>query len=353
MRYSHCRSQHHHSRRRRRDCALGRRHILDEHGSGPGGSIRALIATGGVNQKTAGYSILNGATALGIGSELINPEGLPVMQEEQIRELARRYLKIVKAARAQKEAGDPMAYRIVMAVCLSVLGTIRPLSAAEGVYENGPKQSFEVTNTQRLPFAPGGAIRLNSSYGYLTVEGWDEPEVEITVIKSTDSFYEPSRQPRAEQPFPQVRVAAERRSDNELVISTMVSGRHRFLPRAEHGVTVEYKIHVPRDSRLVVHHDHGYVWVSDVTGDLDLRSHTGDMIVMLPGPGPYSIDARTRLGSVSSDITGKSLSRLSQLLVGSHFDYASQAPQRRIYLRMGRGSIEVLRDLPDRPVEKR
>ncbi len=64
-----------------------------------------LIATGGVNQRTAGDFILNGAAALGIGSELINPEGLPVMQEEQIRELARRYLKIVKAARAQKEGG--------------------------------------------------------------------------------------------------------------------------------------------------------------------------------------------------------------------------------------------------------
>jgi 2-dehydro-3-deoxyphosphogluconate aldolase/(4S)-4-hydroxy-2-oxoglutarate aldolase len=62
-----------------------------------------LIATGGVNQRTAGDFILNGATALGIGSELINPEGLPLMKEEQIRELARRYLKIVKAARAQRD----------------------------------------------------------------------------------------------------------------------------------------------------------------------------------------------------------------------------------------------------------
>jgi 2-dehydro-3-deoxyphosphogluconate aldolase/(4S)-4-hydroxy-2-oxoglutarate aldolase len=63
-----------------------------------------LIATGGVNQKTAGNFILAGATALGIGSELINPEGLPEMREEQIQELARRYLGIVKAARAQKNA---------------------------------------------------------------------------------------------------------------------------------------------------------------------------------------------------------------------------------------------------------
>jgi 2-dehydro-3-deoxyphosphogluconate aldolase/(4S)-4-hydroxy-2-oxoglutarate aldolase len=64
-----------------------------------------LIATGGVNQRTAGDFILYGAAALGIGSELINPEGLPLMKEEQIRELARRYLKIVKTARAQKDGG--------------------------------------------------------------------------------------------------------------------------------------------------------------------------------------------------------------------------------------------------------
>ena len=244
-----------------------------------------------------------------------------------------------------------MTNGLVMAFGLSVLGTI-PLSAAEAVYEKGPKQSFEVTKTERVPFAPGGTIHIDNSYGYLTVEGWDEPEVEIAVVKSTNSFYEPSQQQRAEQSFEQIRVTVERRSDKELAISTITPGSHRFLPKAERGVTVEYKIHVPRDSRLIVHHDNGYVWVSDVTGDLDVRSHTGDMIVMLPDPGPYSIDARTRLGSVSSDVTGKSRSRFSQFLIGSHFDYASQTPKRRIYLRMGRGSIEILQDVPDRPLEK-
>src|SRR4029077_16747341 len=64
-----------------------------------------LIATGGVNQHTAGNFILAGAAALGIGAELINPEALPFMKEEQIHELARRYMGMVKAARAQRQGG--------------------------------------------------------------------------------------------------------------------------------------------------------------------------------------------------------------------------------------------------------
>ena len=61
-----------------------------------------LIATGGVNQQTAASFILAGAAALGIGAELINPESLPEMREEQVRELARRYLQMVRTARAQR-----------------------------------------------------------------------------------------------------------------------------------------------------------------------------------------------------------------------------------------------------------
>jgi 2-dehydro-3-deoxyphosphogluconate aldolase/(4S)-4-hydroxy-2-oxoglutarate aldolase len=59
-----------------------------------------LIASGGVNQQTAANFILAGATALGIGAELIPGEALKARKEEQISELARRFLSMVKDARA-------------------------------------------------------------------------------------------------------------------------------------------------------------------------------------------------------------------------------------------------------------
>ena len=64
-----------------------------------------LIASGGVNQQTAANFILAGATALGIGSELIPKEALTRRQEAWIGELARRFTGIVRDARSQLLAG--------------------------------------------------------------------------------------------------------------------------------------------------------------------------------------------------------------------------------------------------------
>jgi 2-dehydro-3-deoxyphosphogluconate aldolase/(4S)-4-hydroxy-2-oxoglutarate aldolase len=63
-----------------------------------------LIAAGGVNQKTADEFILAGAAALGIGSELISKTAIQLRQPKRIQELARRYVAMVKAARAEFNA---------------------------------------------------------------------------------------------------------------------------------------------------------------------------------------------------------------------------------------------------------
>jgi 2-dehydro-3-deoxyphosphogluconate aldolase/(4S)-4-hydroxy-2-oxoglutarate aldolase len=60
-----------------------------------------LIASGGVNQHTAVDFILAGATALGIGRDLIHPDAIHRRESGWIHELSRRYLAMVKMARAQ------------------------------------------------------------------------------------------------------------------------------------------------------------------------------------------------------------------------------------------------------------
>ena len=46
--------------------------------------------------------ILAGASALGIGGELVPPGAIARRQDEQIQELARRFLKLVREARDLK-----------------------------------------------------------------------------------------------------------------------------------------------------------------------------------------------------------------------------------------------------------
>jgi 2-dehydro-3-deoxyphosphogluconate aldolase / (4S)-4-hydroxy-2-oxoglutarate aldolase len=63
-----------------------------------------LIAAGGVNQKTACNFIMNGACAIGVGEQLVPQESIKLRQEERIHELARRFIKSVKTARARVAA---------------------------------------------------------------------------------------------------------------------------------------------------------------------------------------------------------------------------------------------------------
>jgi len=60
-----------------------------------------LVPTGGVNLNTAAEFIEAGAVALGIGGELVQAEALKANKPEVIVENARKFLAIVRQARAQ------------------------------------------------------------------------------------------------------------------------------------------------------------------------------------------------------------------------------------------------------------
>jgi 2-dehydro-3-deoxyphosphogluconate aldolase / (4S)-4-hydroxy-2-oxoglutarate aldolase len=59
----------------------------------------AFIAAGGVNQQTAGKYLEAGATAVGIGADLIPPRAITIREAAWIEELARRYVETVRHLR--------------------------------------------------------------------------------------------------------------------------------------------------------------------------------------------------------------------------------------------------------------
>jgi hypothetical protein len=198
---------------------------------------------------------------------------------------------------------------------------------------------IHVTSTQQVPFSAGGTIHVDHSYGELSIEGWDRPEVELTVTKSPDGLYGAKDQAEATKLMEKVQVTAERRSDSELEIATSVTQfsrwRHPFGPLG--GVMLEYRIRVPRNSKLVIHHDNGEVLVSSIDADIEATGHAGDIVVLLPETGKYSIDAKSKFGTLSCDFEGDYRHKMG----GTQYTQTAPAPAHRIYLRMGRGGISI------------
>jgi hypothetical protein len=214
-----------------------------------------------------------------------------------------------------------------------------PLMAASRHKVDGNKKVVEVTNTQNLPFQPGGTIHVNHSYGELSVEGWDRPEVEVTVIKSPDEIFSAKDQTDAAKRVENVKVTVDRHSDTDIAISTAVTNFKRFWhPFGPAGhVVMQYRIHVPRNSKLVIHHDHGDVLVSQVVGDIEATGEHGDIVLLLSEKEKYSIDAKSKFGTVNCDFDGA----FEHGMYSSRYSLTAPAPAHRIVVTEGVGGIDI------------
>jgi hypothetical protein len=94
-----------------------------------------------------------------------------------------------------------------------------------------------------------------------------------------------------------------------------------------------------RNTHLVIHHGSGYVFASEVSGDIEVTSGGGDIVLGLPkDPGKYSIDAKCTLCTLWSDVPG---TRRNYRL-GQTFVRKEKSPSQRIYARtVGAGSSGI------------
>lgn len=214
-----------------------------------------------------------------------------------------------------------------MAVCAGFLATAGP-----------PERPLQVVTTDRLDFA-GGTIRVDNAYGQLNVEGWDEPRVEITVTRTAFRNSTPKEQEQGKAYLNRIQVTAKKTGNGDVEISTRFPGRNRLV-RTIWGLgdfNLDYRIKAPRNARLVIHHGLGDVVVRDVTGDIDATIRTGDIMVQLPEPEKYAIDARCRFGDIFTDYDG---THRSPWLVGQKFTGGSG---HTVHLRALLGGISIQR----------
>lgn len=205
------------------------------------------------------------------------------------------------------------------------------------------QQTVQVTKTEHIDFPSGGTVNLRHSIGNLMIEGWDQPGVEITTVKSTKAAYPAAEREKALQALDQVKIEAEPKG-SELVITTKFPTHPTLPPTLLFGVgtgfDLVYYIKVPGDSRLMVDHDIGDVHVDDVSGDIHATTHQGLIALRLPENAQYSIDAKSDLGSVTSDFPGTMKDRF--WFLGHRFTETSAAPH-KLYLRVAYGDVIILK----------
>jgi hypothetical protein len=209
------------------------------------------------------------------------------------------------------------------------------------------KESLSSSHTDLFNVTTSGAIRLENSFGEVDVDGWDRPDVEVTVIRSTERLYNPNSsvggqahaRSEAQRRLDSVQVTAKQ-AGNDVVISTAYPPRNFFThPLARRSdVEISYRIKAPRASKLIVAHNNGGVNASDISGDIHATVINGQITLTLDGTGHYAIDAQSTIGDIYSDFDGHSQRRQ---IVGEEFGRPGTAPVTNLYLRVRLGDILI------------
>jgi hypothetical protein len=201
--------------------------------------------------------------------------------------------------------------------------------------DEGAKQKVQVVHTDHMDFPAGGLLRLKNSTGEVMVEGWDRPDVEITTVKSTkDALAAPDRE-KASKELDEVRISVQRQGE-ELVITTEIPRRRSLLKTFD----LDYRIKVPMNARLAVDHGSGEVYVDNLASDMNVTVRNGEMTLLLPHEGQYTIDAKSRIGGVTSEFAGTE--KRARWLLGHQFVEGTGAGH-KLHLRVGYGDITIMK----------
>jgi hypothetical protein len=198
----------------------------------------------------------------------------------------------------------------------------------------------QVTKTERFDFPPGGVLHIVNSTDELAIEGWDRPEVEITTTKSKHIYATRERETAG---LDRIQITAAR-VGNEIVVTTDAPHYDVFPPplpfRGGRHFELEYRIHAPRNTSVIVDHEAGGVHIENIAGDIRVKVLKGQIDLRLPEDSTYTIDAKVDTGNIYSDFPGRSHRRIWPL--GTRYEQAS-AGGHKLYLRSGYGDIAILK----------
>lgn len=148
-----------------------------------------------------------------------------------------------------------------------------------------------------------GTLAIDTRVGDILIDGWDDPHVEIEAEKVVRGRSKEKAKPL----YDQIKIRVEG-ADKNVLLRTIYPSRRLWRPfRNESKLSVNYRIRMPYDARLILRCVDGDVRVRGLIGAEELRVNYGDVEVRVPSIYRLrSVNAHAWLGYVESDLHGES-----------------------------------------------
>jgi hypothetical protein len=173
----------------------------------------------------------------------------------------------------------------------------------------------------------------------MDIDGWDRPEVEVTVVRSSVHLYDGKERTEAQRYLESAQIRAKQ-DGNDVVISTVYPPRNAFmrLLSGRGDIEISYRIKAPHASKLIIDHHSGGLTISNISGDIHAAVTDGQITLALAPGGQYAIDAQCKIGDVYSDFEGHTQRRHA---LGKGFERQITASATNLYLRVRFGDIMI------------
>ncbi|HZT71537.1 MAG TPA: hypothetical protein VFC10_17550 [Terriglobia bacterium] len=183
--------------------------------------------------------------------------------------------------------------RVLLFACLAGVSFLGPPLRAD---------EFSQTSHYSVRLFSFGTFTMDVRTGDIYITGWDDPHVEIEAEKIVRA----GSKKAAQYLYERVRVQLEGQ-DKLVRLRTIYPPRRPWRPfRGESRLSVNFHIHMPYDSNLVLKCVDGDVRVQGVVGHEHILVNYGDVEVDVPSLYRLrSVRAKTWLGNVQSDLHGE------------------------------------------------
>jgi hypothetical protein len=133
----------------------------------------------------------------------------------------------------------------------------------------------EVVDMHQTLINSGGTLEVKESHGNVKIIGWEQPQIEVTVTKSTTRRFTREDIDHAIAELDRIVVTTDHVGENRVVIRTQFPSRDGYIRTARGGkskVKLNYTIKVPKETKIIVTQDEGQVSVKNISSNVEVTT---------------------------------------------------------------------------------